>query len=197
MKLYENYISENGLDIYRSKLQNLPTPQYIVFYNGKANEADERILRLSDAFVKKGGCLECEARMLNINYGHNRELMEKCQRLKEYAIFISRVRKYASDKEISLKQAIARAMDECIQEGILVDILTKQRDEVFGVLLSTFNQELYEKNLKEDAFEDGKIEGKIETYLELIKEGILTISDVAERLEISEEEVERLRKTFG
>ena len=162
-----------------------------------SNEADERILRLSDAFVKKGGCLECEARMLNINYGHNRELMEKCQRLKEYAIFISRVRKYASDKEISLKQAIARAMDECIQEGILVDILTKQRDEVFGVLLSTFNQELYEKNLKEDAFEDGKIEGKIETYLELIKEGILTISDVAERLEISEEEVERLRKTFG
>lgn len=52
-KLYENFISENGLDIYRSKLQKLPTPQYIVFYNGKTNEADERILRLSDAFVKK------------------------------------------------------------------------------------------------------------------------------------------------
>ena len=74
--------------------------------------------------------------------------------------------------------------------------LTKQRDEVFGVLLSTFNQELYEKSLKEDAFEDGKSEGKTEgrteTYLELIKEGILTISDVAERLGISTEEVEKL-----
>ena len=74
--------------------------------------------------------------------------------------------------------------------------MTKQRDEVFGVQLSTFNQELYEKNLKEDAFEDGKLEGKtegkIETYLELIKEGIFTISDVTERLEISIEEVEKL-----
>ena len=40
-------------------------------------------MRLSDAFEKKDGCVECEARLLNINYGRNRELMEKCRRLEE------------------------------------------------------------------------------------------------------------------
>ena len=30
---------------------------------------------------------------VNINYGHNRKLMEKCRRLEEYAIFVDMVRK--------------------------------------------------------------------------------------------------------
>ena len=38
------------------------------------------------------GALECETVMLNINYGHNRALMEKCRCLKEYAIFVATVR---------------------------------------------------------------------------------------------------------
>lgn len=70
-KLFESYVDENGLDIYSSTVQKLPTPKYIVFYNGKENEPDERVLRLSDAFIKEGGCLECEARLLNINYPGN------------------------------------------------------------------------------------------------------------------------------
>ena len=97
-KQLENYITKNKLNIYTSKIQKLPTPKYIVFYNGKANEPDERIMKLSDAFIKDGGCIECEARLLNINYGHNRELMEKCNRLKEYSIFVATVRKYADKK---------------------------------------------------------------------------------------------------
>ncbi len=50
-------------------------------------------------------------------------------------------------ENITQKQAITLAMNECIKEGILVDILTKQRDEVFGVILSTFNKELYDESL--------------------------------------------------
>ncbi len=157
-KLYEAYVSERELDIYSRKLRMLPTPRYIVFYNGEENEPDERTERLSDAFMKEGGCLECEARLLNINYGHNRELMEKCRRLEEYAIFVARVRGYIK-KENNTKKAITRAMDECIREGILHDILTKQRAEVLGMVLSTFNKELYEKNLKKDAYMEGHEEG--------------------------------------
>ena len=71
-KLYETYVAENALDIYSSALQKIPTPQYIVFYNGEEKEEDERTLKLSDAFMKEGGCLECEVRLLNINYGHNK-----------------------------------------------------------------------------------------------------------------------------
>ena len=185
-KLYETYIAENGIDIYNSKQQKLPTPQYIVFYNGEENEQDECILKLTDAFIKEGGCLECQARLLNINFGRNKELMEKCRRLEEYAIFVARVRSCTKMKDLTLKQAIVMAMEKCIEEGVLVDILTKERDEVFGVLLSTFNKELYEKNLKEDAFKDGRKEG--ETYI-LVKQVCTKLSKgyseekIAEQLE--------------
>lgn len=157
-RLFEFYITENGLDIYNRKIQKIPTPQYIVFYNGTENEPDERILRLSDAFINEGGCLECEVRLLNINYGRNREIMEKCRRLEEYAIFVAKVRFYRAKGE-SQRQAIDHAIEECINGGVLVDILTKQRSEVMEVVLSTFNKELYEKNLKADAYEEGMIEG--------------------------------------
>ncbi len=188
-KLLELFITENHLDIYSSKLQKLPTPRYIVFYNGSAKEQDERILKLSDAFIKPGGCMECEARLLNINYGHNRDLMENCRRLEEYAIFVSTVRKYQQQNKSNPKLAITLAMEECITGNILSDILSKQRAEVFEMLLSTFNKELYEKNLKEDAFEIGKEAGKELALLELVHDGILTIHDAAVRLNLSEDEV--------
>ena len=54
-RLLEEYILENDLDIFSSKLQQIPTPKYIIFYNGEPNEPDERVLRLSDAFIKEGG----------------------------------------------------------------------------------------------------------------------------------------------
>jgi len=158
-KQLENYIAKNKLNVYSTKMQKLPTPKYIVFYNGKSNEPDERIMKLSDAFIKDGGCIECEARLLNINYGHNRELMEKCNRLREYSIFVATVRKYADKKEYDLTQAITLAIQECLQEGILEDILLTQRNEVMSMVLSTFDKELYEKDLKEEAFEEGYDQG--------------------------------------
>ena len=55
----------------------LPTPRYIVFYNGTQEEPDRIELRLSDSFIRKEDepCIECRALVLNINYGHNQELM--------------------------------------------------------------------------------------------------------------------------
>ena len=96
--------------------------------------------------------------MLNINYGKNRKLMEKCRRLEEYAQFISQVR-FLLSQGYSLENAINQAMDACIEQNILKDVLTAQRAEVLGVLLSTFNKELYEKGLKDDAFSQGLDQG--------------------------------------
>ena len=152
---FEKYVAQKKLNIYSSRLQKLPAPQYIVFYNGAENEPDEKIMRLSDAFMQEGGCVECEARLLNINYGHNRELMEKCQRLKEYAIFVEMVRVYSKEENVQLESAITRTIDECIEKGILADVLLEQRNEVLSVILSTFDKELYEKDLQEEAYDEG------------------------------------------
>ena len=199
-RFFEKYLVENDLDIYSSRIQKIPTPKYIVFYNGKGNEPDERIMRLSDAFQKEGGCVECEARLLNINYGRNRKLMEKCRRLEEYSIFVATVRKHKKEN-VSLVDAITRAIDECIEKGILVDILTKQRSEVLEVLLTTFNQELYEKNLKQDAYEDGILQGismgEYNKLKELVFKKLQKGQSIEEIANVLEENVEVIEKIIN
>lgn len=156
-QLYNKYIEKHNLNLYSSSAQKIPVPQYVVFYNGTQEQPDEKIMLLSELFQQqqqerpKLGCLECKARMLNINYGRNRELLNKCRRLEEYAIFVAKVRQYAAEDIEKRKSAITRAIDECITEGILVDILKEQKAEVLELVLTTFNRELYEQGLKEDA----------------------------------------------
>ena len=40
------------------------------------------------------------------------------------------------------------AVEECINAGVLVDVLKEQRAEVFEVILETFDKELYERDLR-------------------------------------------------
>lgn len=74
--------------------------------------------------------------MLNVNEGHNEELMEQCQTLKEYEQYVARVRKYTSSAELSLEEAVERAVDECMKEGILSEFLMKNRAEVISMSIS-------------------------------------------------------------
>ena len=81
--IYRKYLESRDENLYSSRLVQLPFPQYLVFYNGSREEPDRRVLKLSDAFYRLPGLentepsLECRAIMLNINLGHNKELMRK------------------------------------------------------------------------------------------------------------------------
>lgn len=55
-------------------------------------------------------------------------------------------------------------MDECIQKDILKDILTAQKAEVVQVVLETFDQEKYEKAMKQEGYEDGYHDGRADGY---------------------------------
>lgn len=155
-ELYKG-IFENHKDLYSSRMIKLPTPQFLVFYNGRENEPDEKYLYLSDAY---SGCIsgepaiECRARMLNINYGHNKELMEKCKRLKEYATLVKFVRDNI-DCGMSKDIAITKAVDDCIKEGILKDILEKHRLEVTQMLFTEYDEQAHIDNEKDISFEEG------------------------------------------
>ena len=103
--------------------------------------------------------------MLNVNEGHNKDLMEQCQTLKEYAIYVARVRKYASEQ--NLNDAVERAITECIKEGISVDFLRKNRSEVKMVSILEYDKEWEEKKLRKAEYEAGKVMG---LRLEKVKE---------------------------
>ena len=172
-RLYEGYVADNNLMIYHEKRVRLPKPKYIVFYNGTKNQPDSMELKLSDCFENtdnEAPCLECTATMLNINYGHNQELMKHCRRLEEYSIFVQCVREYIQS-EPSVEDALEKAIDTCINQDVLADFLKKHRAEVTNMILTTYDKDLYEKILKEDAKEEGREEGltkgRAETRAEL------------------------------
>ena len=146
-----------GKKIYSTRLLKIPTPQYIVFYNGTTNMPDKKELRLSDAFQQPTTQpdIEVVAHMLNINYGHNKELMERCQKLKEYAQFIDIIRHYLKENEHwSNEQAISKAIDDCIKNNILRDILQKERLRVMASILSEFDEVGYKEMIRQEAYED-------------------------------------------
>ena len=109
--------------------------------------------------------------MLNINLGKNRELMEKCRTLREYCIFVERIRGYA--KELEIAEAVERAVTECIREDILADFLSAQRAEVIAMSIFEYNKEEMKK-IRADEFrigkDAGKTEGKAEYVLDLLED---------------------------
>ena len=54
--------------------------------------------------------------MININYGHNKELMDRCRRLKDYAVFV-KPDKENEKRGMALDEAVEQAVHSCIEEG--------------------------------------------------------------------------------
>ena len=205
--------------------------RYVVFYNG----TEEQELRLSDAFVQvpEGKSLkdtagteadktnkpsvEVVVQLLNINYGCNQELMEKCQKLMEYSKFVALVRvksdmlteKYKKEmKSVNKKEifaeAVALAIDEAIRDNVLKDILSKNMAEVTDMLLTEFDEKAYIDGVKKQSYEEGEAigeaRGKIKgeeklarLVVELKKRG--RVEDIAKVTDESERE--RLYREFN
>lgn len=184
---YESYIEQNNLDIYSSVLQKFPLPQYYVFYNGQKEEPDRKLLHLTDAFSKvegKESCLNCTATLLNINYGKNAELMEKCKQLRDYSILVYRIRENQNEDR-DLKSAVDKAIDDCIDDDVMREFLVKCRAEVRNMVLS-YTLEDHEKKLK-------RIGGQ-EHLKALIQKKLIKGQNVEEIADAVEESVETVQK---
>ena len=166
---FEGLLASREDDIYGTKRVELPTPVYIVFYNGAGMQTDNLLLYLSDAFPtgRGSGCLECTCEVLNINRGYNRALMEKCHRLWEYSEFSSEIEENIK-KGMRREEAVHTAIDTCIEKGILKDILIKQKAEVLHMILTEYDEKKHFRTL----FREGKEEGIKEGMEKGIEKGI-------------------------
>lgn len=153
----EKYIRDRS--IYSSKLVRISVPKFVVFYNGTQRQADDKVLKLSDAFMRKTEEpeLELKVRMLNINLGHNRELLEKCKTLGDYSVYVNRVREHT--KSMPVEAAVRLAVDECIEEGVLADFLLKQKAEVIAMSIFEYNEEVEMKKIRADEYSLGWDDG--------------------------------------
>lgn len=162
--------------LYRTTLVKIPTPRFLVFYNGTGNQPERQILRLSDAFEHpmEEPELELMVTMLNINLGNNKELLNQCKILKEYMLYVEKVRKYV--KVMELWEAVERAVEESIQEGILRDFLTRYQKEAIEVSIFEYDEEKVMKYIREDEFAKGQQKG-IEEGTEKVNHLILRLSE--------------------
>ena len=174
---YQTVIEQAEKSLYGTARISLPTPQCIVFYNGAKEMPEKQTLKLSDAFDNKEARADVEltVRMLNINHGHNKELMEKCGVLEEYSKLVAVMREYIGVMD-ETQAALNRAIDYCIENGILKEFLLKNRAEVLGMLLEEFDVEKYERTIREEGREEGIREGKKEGLKEGLKEGEVKVN---------------------
>ncbi len=176
------------------------TLENAVYMNMKNNGTEEReessVLKLSDSFEyvgtqKEEPNLELKVLVLNINQGKNKELLELCRTLREYMIFVDRIRLYT--KTMELDAAAERAVDECIHEGVLSDFLRKNRGEAIEMSIFEYDEEREIKLIRKAEYE----EGRIATLKNLISKKIAKgwpYERIAEDLELECSEVEKLVK---
>lgn len=170
---YEKLIE--GKNLYRDRLVQIPTPHFIVFYNGRGSCPERRELRLSDAFLTKEEEPELEllVKVLNINSGYNEGLKEQCRTLREYMQYVEKVRSYA--ESMTIEEAVDKAVEECIRQNILKKFLLQNKAEVKKMSIYEYDEEEVRQLWKEDAYEDGKIAGKIEGKIEGALEKLISL----------------------
>ena len=198
--VYSDYTKD--MNLYGTKAVKLPTPRFVIFYNGQAEQPDRKELKLSELFSIPDAdpSLELKAVMLNINKGHNRKLMETCRTLQDYAEYTFRVREYAA--EMPLELAVEQAITECISEVILADFLRKNRAEAKKVSIYEYDEERHMRQTREEGMEEGYAngfsqgieQGITQTVINLLKSGLLTDIQIREITGLDQKQLDELKK---
>lgn len=156
--IIEPYVKNR--DLYSKKKIRIPVPHFVVFYNGEEERPKCETMKLSDSFEKSTEYPEIEliCTVYNINLGDGEGLLDKCPILREYMTFVEAVRSEARGG-LPLEEAIENAINECLKQGVLTELLSERRDEVTRMTVYDMTFEAREKYIREEGYEDGRAEG--------------------------------------
>ena len=164
-------------------------------YVGMKNDEPAVVkLKLSDAFYYEddSGEFQWTATMINLNKGKNDHLLAKCKVLSDYMYLIDLIRKY--QKLIPIKDAVDKAVIECIENDVLAEFLIKHRAEVLDVCITEFNEKVFVNGIHQEGYE----EGVRDHQLQIVK-NMLSMSkneeEIALVLGLSSDEVMQLIET--
>ena len=174
-------------------------------------------MRLSDAYMNQDGesSLQLIIRVYNINKDAGSELLEKCPTLKQYSMFVEKVREYSNNKQTLAERDMVEIMNNCIKDGILPDFLSKHGREAVGMMFRELTQEEAMEMSRQDGYtlgvergiergrheglEQGRSEGLAEgeasgraAVAKALKDKGVAIDIIAETSGLSKEDVERL-----
>jgi len=200
-KLYE-IILDASLR-YARGLKHIPTPRFMVLYNGSEPFPERDELRLSNAFIKKDvgmlPQLDLIVPVININYGNNKKILERCPTLNGYSYLdycVKSYKEYGNDK-------YEMAIEDCIKNDMIKEYLKKERKRVKNMLQDEYD---YETDIAvqraealeygiEQGIEQGIVRGaydaKVETAINLINFG-LSLENISKATGLSLDEIKRL-----
>ena len=197
-QLYEKYTATSGYYKFSRKLQRLPKPHCICFYNGTEEQPEQQVLKLSDAFGGEGD-IEVKVKMLNVNYGKNRELLETCQPLREYAWLVDRVREHQRVLQ-NLEAAVDASIDEMPDSFVIRTLIEAHRAGVKKMFLTEYDEEKMKEQERKEAFADGVDAGVAEANervaADMLKKKypLDAIKDISR---LSEAHIRKLAKSLG
>ena len=194
-RLYEKYIAASDYYQYSSSLQPVPRPVCLCFYNGTKEQPESQVLRLSDAYEGEGD-IEVKVTMLNINYGKNKQLMDACEPLKEYAWLVDAVRRHQSEK-MDLDAAVDAALDEMPDAFVIKPFILENKAEVKSMFLTEYNEEKVMEKERQEGRQEGAMEEREKVASTMLKEGGMSASFISRMTQLSEEAVRKIAKALG
>lgn len=188
-QLYQIYLAKNNKDFYSTKHIKIPTPKFVVLYNGSKDLPDVSKLKLSDAFeipTETKDEFEWTATVININKNHNVKLFKACKSLYNYTEFVAMFQdniKMGQNKNIAINNAVNFA----IKNDFLDGFFKLQKSEVFMISLTEFDQEEYDRNRREDA----RYEKAMETA-QIALENNIPLEMIVKLTGLSEDEIKQI-----
>jgi len=186
---------------YKKKAMKLPYPEFYVFYDGKNSYPAEKTLKLSDAFIipekkylkKKNISLEILVKVININIGANNSILKHCKTLEEYSTLVELVRESKQENpDSSLEETLTKA----IKNGILSEYLQRKSSEVRNMLIAEYSYETDIEVQREEAFEEGAEQTKIQTAKNMIIDKI-PLEQIAKWTALPLEKIEQIKNEYS
>lgn len=165
--IFHNYErNEQDFSIYGTRKIELPRPEFVVFYNGDGRYPEYSELRLSDSFKdvrdsaekNEEPSLELKVKVYNVSKGMNEELKRRCPILGQYITYTELIKYYREN--MSLEEAVEKAFNECIRNGILKDFLMHQKAEVVKMSIYEYDEKEEQRRMLKAAYRDGEEKGE-------------------------------------
>ena len=207
--IFHNYEkNEQEYSIYGTRKIELPKPEFVVFYNGEGKYPEYSELRLSDSF--KGGDSACESsaekeepslelkvKVYNVSKGRNETLKSRCPVLEQYVTYTELIKEYREN--MPLEEAVEKAVNECIRNGVLKEFLMRQKAEVVKMSIYEYDEKEEQRRMYKEAYREGEAIGEEKTILASIeqlcnKNIASSVEEACEILDIPLEKYEAAKK---
>ena len=194
--------------LHRRSMIKIPVPHFVTFYNGLEKWVDkEGELKLSDMYEIPVDDPELELNVRVININEDVHILNKCKTLRDYMTFVNKVRFKMGTEGDDVRVAVTEAMDECIEEDILVDFFEQHREEVVEVSIYDYDEEEVRRVLAEEYAQEvaqgmaqelvGKAtkEAAEKTFAEGEQSGIYKGEHRGEQLKIINQIIKKVKKS--